>query len=164
MVKYYGTMQRCQHLMRPNRSRGSKGGGGCHVGEDPLKPKKICKYQASVCMFTVQYYSKFVTNWTCLTTCKVLAQEIHMCNIKALSLLVRKLWPSLKFLKRMSNFKVKVMRSKIMGLCEKSCYKEYTYMCIYNMKALSLTVKKLWPRLKFLFTPQTRTRTVGLWH
>ena len=32
------------------------------------------------------------------------------------------------------------------------------------MKALSLLVRKLWPRLKFLFTHPTRTRTVGLWH
>ena len=37
-----------------------------------------------------------------------------MCNIKALSLLVRKLWPRLKFFKSRSNFKVKAMRSKIM--------------------------------------------------
>ena len=34
--------------------------------------------------------------------------------MKALSLLVRKLWPRLKFFKSKSNFKVKVMRSKIM--------------------------------------------------
>ena len=32
-------------------------------------------------------------------------------------------------------------------------------MC--NMKALSLLVRKLWPRLKFLFTHHTRTPTVG---
>ena len=30
--------------------------------------------------------------------CKVFSQAIHMCNTKALSLLVRKLWPRLKFL------------------------------------------------------------------
>ena len=39
-------------------------------------------------------------------------------------------------------------------------------MC--NMKVLSLLVRKLWPRLKFLFTHHTRTgtptQTVGLWH
>ena len=29
---------------------------------------------------------------------KVLSQGIHMCNMKALSLVVRKLWPGLKFL------------------------------------------------------------------
>ena len=37
-----------------------------------------------------------------------------MCNIKVLSLLVRKLWLMLKFFKIRSNFKVKVRRSKIM--------------------------------------------------
>ena len=36
-----------------------------------------------------------------------------MCNMKALSLLVRKLWPRLQFFKSRSNFKVKVMRSKL---------------------------------------------------
>ena len=50
-----------------------------------------------------------------------------MCNMKALSLLVRKLWPMLKFFKSRSNFKVKVTTSKVMVPCERSCYKEYTY-------------------------------------
>ena len=49
-----------------------------------------------------------------------------MCNMKALSLLVRKLWPRLKFFKSRSNFKVKVTRSKMMVPCERSCPKEYT--------------------------------------
>ena len=61
------------------------------------------------------------------TTRKVLSQGIHMCNMKALSLLVRKLWPRLKFFKSRSNFKVKVTRSKIMVPSERSCHKEYTY-------------------------------------
>ena len=56
----------------------------------------------------------------------VLSQGIHMCNMKALSLLVRKLWPRLKFFKSRSNFKVNVTRSKIMVPCERSCHKEYT--------------------------------------
>ena len=41
-----------------------------------------------------------------------------MCNMKALSLLVRKLWPRLKFFESRSNFTVKIMRSKIMVPCE----------------------------------------------
>ena len=57
---------------------------------------------------------------------KVLSQGIHMCNMKALSLLVRKLWPRLKFFESRSNFKVKVMRSTIMVPRERSCHKEYT--------------------------------------
>ena len=91
---------------------------------------------------------------------KVLSQGIHMCNMRALSLLVRKLWPRLKFFKRRSNFKVKVTRSKILVWCERSCHKE----CICAIwKALSLIVRKLWPRLKFLSTHHMPTRTVGLW-
>ena len=43
-----------------------------------------------------------------------------MCNMKAQPLLVRKLWPRLKFFKSRSNFKVKVTRSKIMVQCERS--------------------------------------------
>ena len=46
-------------------------------------------------------------------------------NIKALSLLVWKLWPRLKFFKSRSNIKVKVTRSKIMVPSERSCHKEY---------------------------------------
>ena len=48
-------------------------------------------------------------------------------NMKALPLLVRKLWPKLKFFKSRSNFKVKVHRSKILVLVERSCHKECTY-------------------------------------
>ena len=36
-----------------------------------------------------------------------------MCNMKALSLLVRKLWPRLKFFKSRSNFKVKFQGQKL---------------------------------------------------
>ena len=59
------------------------------------------------------------------TMWKVLSQEIHMCNMKAQSLLVRKLWPRLKFFRKRSNFKFKVTMSKIMVPCERSCQKEY---------------------------------------
>ena len=60
------------------------------------------------------------------TMLKVLSQGIHMCNMKALSFLVRKLWPMLKFFKSRSNFKVKVTRSKIMVPSERSCHKQYS--------------------------------------
>ena len=75
---------------------------------------------------------------TYCTMWKVLSQEIHMCNMKALSLLVRKLWPRVKFFRRRSNCKVKVTRSKIMVPCERSCQKKI-HMC--NMKALYLLVR-----------------------
>ena len=61
-----------------------------------------------------------------------------MCNMKAISLLVRKSWPRLKIFKSRSNFKVKDTRSKVMVPCERSCHKEYT-CTIY----LSLMVRKL---------------------
>ena len=50
-----------------------------------------------------------------------------MWNMKALSFTVHKFWPRIKFFKSRSNFKVKVTRSKIVVLCERSCHKEYTY-------------------------------------
>ena len=113
-----------------------------------------------------------------------------MCTMKALSLLVRKLWPRLKFFKSRSNFKVKVTRSKITVLLEglvtrnthvqqansENCgpplgnkfdlevgqrlpsrsqhgttgkvLSQGTHMP--SIKALSVIVQKLWPRLKFL--------------
>ena len=42
---------------------------------------------------------------------KVLSQGMYMCNMKALPLLVRKLWPRLKFYRSRSNLKVKATRS-----------------------------------------------------
>ena len=51
-----------------------------------------------------------------------------MCNMKALSFLVRKLWPRLKFFKSRSNFKVKFTKSKITVPCKRSCHKEYTHV------------------------------------
>ena len=57
---------------------------------------------------------------------KLLSQGIHMCNMKALLLLVWKLWPRLMFFKSRLKFKVKVTMSNIKVLCERSCRKEYT--------------------------------------
>ena len=66
-----------------------------------------CKFFKSRSNFKVKNYS---TMW------KVSSQGTHMYNMKALSLVVRKLRPRLKFFKSRSNFKVK--RSKIMAPCE----------------------------------------------
>ena len=79
------------------------------------------------------------------TMWKALSQEIHMCNMKSLSLLIRKLCPRLMLFRRRSNFKVKVTRSKFIVPYGRSYHE--IHMC--NMKALSLLVRKLWPRLKF---------------
>ena len=75
---------------------------------------------------------------------KVLSQAIHMCNMKAPSLLVRKLWPRLNYFKSRSKFKVKNYGTmwKVLSQAIHICN-------IMNMKALSLLVRKLWPRLKF---------------
>ena len=51
---------------------------------------------------------------------------MYMWNMKDLPLLVKKLWPRLKFCKSRSNVKVKVTRSKILVPMERSCHKEYT--------------------------------------
>ena len=52
-----------------------------------------------------------------------------MCNMKALSLLVRKLWSRLKFFKSRSNFKVKVTRSilwyHVKGLVTRNTHVQY---------------------------------------
>ena len=52
-----------------------------------------------------------------------------MCNIKALSLLVGKLWPRLKFFKSKSNFKVKVRGQKlwyhVKGLFTRNTHVQY---------------------------------------
>ena len=52
-----------------------------------------------------------------------------MYNMKALSLLVRKLWPRLKFFKSRSNFKVKVTRSllcyHVKGLVTRNTHVQY---------------------------------------
>ena len=52
-----------------------------------------------------------------------------MCNMKALSLLVRKLWPRLKFLKNRSNFKVKFtgqkLRYHVKGLVTRNTHVQY---------------------------------------
>ena len=57
-----------------------------------------------------------------------MSQGMYICNMKALPLLVRKLWPRLKFFKSRSNVKVKVTRSKILVPLERSCHKECTYV------------------------------------
>ena len=54
---------------------------------------------------------------------KVLSRRNNVYNMKALSLVVWKLWPRLKFFKSRPN--VKVTRSKIMVPYERSCHKEY---------------------------------------
>ena len=101
---------------------------------------------------------------------KVLSQWIHMCNMKALSLKVWKLWPRLKFFKSRSNFKVKIYGTMWKVLSQG------IHMC--NMKASSLLVWKLWSRLKFLChlrsiathslkvgqTSRSRSRGQHLWY
>ena len=81
------------------------------------------------------------------TARKVLSQEMYVWKIKALLLLVRKLWPRLKCFKRRSNFKVK--RAKILVQMERPWHKESTCE-IWKMKNLSVMFGKLWPRKFFI--------------
>ena len=88
------------------------------------------------------------------TIWKVLSQGIHMCNMKTLSLVVRKLWPRLKFIKSRSNFKVKVTRSKIMVPSERSCHKNTHVQ--YGSPITSS--KKVMAKVKVFFTHTRRRR------
>ena len=75
---------------------------------------------------------------------KVLSQGMYICNTKALPLLVKKLWPRLKFLKL-----GQTSRSRSQGqnyVIHGKVLSQGMYIC--NTKALPLLVKKLWPRLK----------------
>ena len=78
-----------------------------------------------------------------------------MCNMKALSLLVRKLWPRLKFFKSRSNFKVKVTRSKIMVPCERSCHKDHV-----QYESPITCGKKVITKVKVFVHKHTPTRTL----
>ena len=88
--------------------------------------------------------------------CERSCHKEYTCNMKALSLLVRKLWPRLKLFKSRSNFKVKVTRSKIRVPCERPCHKEYE-----SPTGISFS-KQVMAKVKVLFTHPTRTRTPGL--
>ena len=67
-----------------------------------------------------------------------------MCNMTALSLVVRKLWPRLKFFNSRSNFKVKVTRSNITVPCERSCHKEYTFIIMLTTIPFCVSEPKCW--------------------
>ena len=54
----------------------------------------------------------------------VLSEGRYMCNMKGLALMVHKLWPKLKFLKKV---KVKVTGSKFLVSIERSCLGKYTF-------------------------------------
>ena len=63
-----------------------------------------------------------------------------MCNMKALSLLVRKLWPRLKFFISRSNFKVKVTMSNIWyhkkGLVTRNAHVQYESPITSGLKVI----------------------------
>ena len=81
---------------------------------------------------------------------KILSQGICMWNMKALSLTVQKLWSRFKIV---SVFKTYV-KSHSQGHTVKKCGTDGKVMSqgihMWNMKAVIVTVQKLWPRLKFL--------------
>jgi hypothetical protein len=77
------------------------------------------------------------------TRYSLLSQWIYMWNMKALSVMVQKLWPRLKFSKCRS--KVTVKGSKYDT--DEKVLSQGIHM--WNIKAKPLMVQKLWPRLKF---------------
>ena len=89
----------------------------------------------------------------------MLSQGIHMCNMKALSLLVWKLWPRLKFFKRRSNFKVKITRSKNYGTNVKGLVRRNTHMKYES--SIFLICFESYGQGKFLSTQPMPTWTVG---
>ena len=87
-----------------------------------------------------------------------LLQEIHMCNMKELSLFARKFWPksSVLFFKCMSKVKVKFIQSIILIPTERSFQKEYTkYLCY--MKA-HFCIQQLW--LVFFFESMSLVKVI----
>ena len=64
-----------------------------------------------------------------------------MCNMKALLLLVRKLWPRFKFFKSRSNFKVKVTSEKLWypakGLVTRNTHMQYESLITSGKKVMA---------------------------
>ena len=75
---------------------------------------------------------------------KGLVTRIHMCNIRALSLLLLMLWPRVKFF---TNFKVKVTRSKlwyiykVQGLLTSNAHVKYQSLNISSGMQVMAKVK-----------------------
>ena len=77
---------------------------------------------------------------------KVLSQGMYICNMKALPLLIRKLWSRLKVFKKEVKCQGQGHKVKNFGTHGK-VFSQGIYIC--NMNVLPLLVRKLWPRLKF---------------
>ena len=111
------------------------------------------------------------------TMWKVISQGIHTCNMKALSLLLTKLWPMLKFFQSRSNFKVKVTRSKlwyhVKGLVTKNTHVQYESPITSGKKVMAKVKvfskvgqtsrsmsrgQKLWYQVKGLVTRNTHVQ------
>jgi hypothetical protein len=94
---------------------------------------------------------------------KVLPEEIHIWNMKALSSTNHKLWPRLKFLKKRSNSMVKGQRVKVMESNERYCQKEYTCEI---WKPYHLTIKSYDQGLRFwkCQTPRSKVRRLRSWY
>ena len=75
------------------------------------------------------------------TMLKILSQEIHMCNMEALSLLVRKLCPRLKFYQKEVKLQGQGHEVKNYGTMWK-VFSQEIHMC--NMKALVVTCLWSW--------------------
>ena len=70
-------------------------------------------------------------------------------NMRALTLIVQKLWQKLKFLEMKVKGYDQGHKVIDLGVIWKD-FISWVYMPNTSMKSLSLTVQKLWPRVKFL--------------
>ena len=72
---------------------------------------------------------------------KVLSQGIYICNIKALSLLVRKLWPRLKFFKvgqtSMSRSQGRKLRYHVKGIVTWNTHMQYESPITSGLKVMA---------------------------
>ena len=91
---------------------------------------------------------------------------MYICNMKALHLLVKKLWLRLKCSKSRSNVKVTGSKILVSITDHGKVLSQGMYIC--NLKALHLLVKKLRQRLKFFSKvgQTSRSRSLGqkLWY
>ena len=110
--------------------------------ECPISPGKKVMAKIKVFQKEVKLQGKGheVKNYG--TMLKDLSQKIHMCNIKALSLLVRKLWPRLKFFKSRSTSRSRSRGQKlwyyVKGFVTRNTYVQYESLISSGKKGMAM--------------------------
>ena len=102
--------------------------------ESPISSRKkvIAKVKVFQKKVKLQGQGHEVKNYG--TMWKVLSQGIHMCNIKTVSLMVRKLWPRLKSFKRRSRSRRQKLWYHVKGLVTRN-------MHVLNESSISYVTK-----------------------